>query len=86
MQHYRTKPQVIQAIQLTETNIEQVSDFINKDPDQRAVIWDSEIHFGHRFSRKIYPNDWVVKTPSGDFIKKTNEEFNEIYEHVSASI
>jgi hypothetical protein len=87
MQHYRTKPTVVQAIQLTDINSEEVYNFLNSDEDENPVIdINYEVSFGHRFSRRVRINEWVIKDPEGNFSVLTNNMFLKTYESINSSI
>lgn len=91
---YQKKPVVVEAIQYTGDNLEEVQEFAtvekpsffqeiaeedrSDDPEQIAEVWDKL----HGTWVGVYLNDWIIKGIKGEFYPCNSEVFSETYEEV----
>ena len=77
---YRKKPVIVEAIQFTGDNREEVLMFCN---GYAAPNYDYLFIKGIRGMVDVHKGDWVIKQNAIDYYPCPNEVFNEVYEKVS---
>lgn len=73
---YRKKPVIVEAIQYTGDNIEEIKDFC-KDC---SVLFDSLIIFTLEGRMKASINDYIIKGVNGEFYPCKPDVFEKTYE------
>ena len=79
---YRKKPVVIEAMQFTGRNDEEVAAFTGRagyDPDDKAPSWIIDTLEGRMLAN---PGDWIIKGVAGEFYPCKPDIFEQTYERV----
>lgn len=91
IRRFRKKPVVVEAVQWTGRNLEELKAFTNNqfdtvapeeaadDPQITAEVWD----FLHASWVGVKTGDWVIKGVKGEFYPCDNEGFRETYDEVA---
>lgn len=79
MKKFRKKPAVIEAVQYTGNNADEVLKFIGDAREAHAVD-DGIVIKTLEGDHKASPNDWIIKGTAGEFYPCKSDIFAEIYE------
>ena len=79
MKKFRKKPVVIEAVQYTGNNADEVLKFIGDAREAHAVD-DGIVIKTLEGDHKASPNDWIIKGTAGEFYPCKPDIFAEIYE------
>jgi len=84
VKQFRNKPKIIEAIQFTNANLNEIIEFcpyvFQPDYLMESVIFISRLGYETRGSERAFFGDWIIKTETGEFYACPPDEFKKLYE------
>lgn len=80
---YRKKPVVIDAVQFTEENLDEIEALVGKNLVGKMYLNDKVYDLAittREGLMSVYPGDWIIKGVHGDFYPCAPDIFEETYE------